>query len=399
MNNQTSDQQKSFTPRSPRKRDPGVRLALSPLAPTRSGVFAHLVNNAKIALYCFPCIILTISTIPACKSAEKPAQVADAKSDPYEDYPWLRPREDKTVASRDLARRPIDLEGTPWTSTTETPSTTDPKPPSGDVLGGLGKEMGLDDPAERRPANPKPIAAPLAPSKEEAEFDAWTIVIAAFTADFQEQSREGQAQAGLVRVRAVEGMSDAFVTTRGRSFMIAYGKYDSPESPKAKSDLKRIRAITIDGQRPFASSFLMPPPASTQAGSTPELDLLNARRMNGPQAKYTLQIGRYARSDFAPPSESERKEFRKLAEDAAAKLRKDGEQAFYYHGDTMSLVTIGLFNDADLPRKDRPASARLRDLQTRFPNNLLNGAGVRVHRQGEKGEGELAPSVVVATPE
>lgn len=401
MNNQTSDQQKSFAPRSAGKRDRRVRSAFPTPTPTRPGLFAHLFNSATIALYCFPFIILTISTIPACSSAEKPAPVSDSKPDPYEDYPWLRPREDKTVASSDLARRPIDLEGTPWAGDTATPGSgsTEPKPASGDVLGGLGKEMGFDGPAERRPANPKPAPAPLAHPKEEAEFDAWTIVIAAFTADTQEQSREGQAQAGLVRVRAVEGMSDAFVTARGRSFMIAYGKYDSPESTKAKSDLKRIRAITIDGQRPFAGSFLMPPAASAQAGSTPELDLLNARRMFGPQAKYTLQIGRYARGDFAPPSDSERKEFRTLAEEAAAKLRKDGEQAFYYHGDTMSLVTIGLFNDADLPRKDRPASARLRELQTRFPNNLLNGAGVRVHRPGEKGEGELAPSVVVATPE
>ena len=135
------------------------------------------------------------------------------------------------------------------------------------------------------------------------------------------------------------------------------------------------------------------------AGSTPELDLLNVRRLYGPQAKYTLQIGRYARNDFAAPSESERKEFRRLAEEAAAKLRKDGEQAFYFHAEMMSLVTVGLFNDADLPRKDHPASARLLDLQTRFPTSLLNGAGMRVRRSGETGEGQLVPSVVVATPQ
>ncbi|MFO0835327.1 MAG: hypothetical protein U0638_10170 [Phycisphaerales bacterium] len=348
-------------------------------------------------LYLFPFIILTISTVPSCKSAEKPAQAADTKADPYEDYPWLRPRGDKSVASSELARRPVDLEGTPWIGddgSPKTPGATGATPASGDVLGGLDKELGIG-----KPVNPKPVAAPVAPSKEEAEFDAWTIVIVAFTGDAQGQSREGQAQSALARVRGVEGMSDAFVTTRGRTFVVAYGKYDSPEASNAKSDLQRIRAIEIDGQRPFARSFLMPPSKVALAGSAPELDLLNARRMFGAQAKYTLQVGRYARSDFAPPGESERKEFRKLAEEAAAKLRKDGEQAFYYHGDTMSLVTIGLFNDADLPTKDRPASARLRDLQTRFPDNLLNGAGVRIRRPGEVGEGQLAPSVVVATPQ
>ncbi|MCC6968815.1 MAG: hypothetical protein IT434_01210 [Phycisphaerales bacterium] len=293
----------------------------------------------------------------------------------------------------------MDLEGTPWLGDGGANQNPGANNTPGDILGGLDEEIGLGKPDGTRPANPRPIAAPVAPPKEEAEFDAWTIVIAAFTTDSPQQSREGQAQAALARVRAVDGMDDAFVTTRGQSFMVAYGRYDGPDSSKAKNDLQRIRATEIDGQRPFVSSFLIPPPKAALAGSTPELDLLNARRMYGPGAKYTLQVGRYARNDFAPPRDSERQEFRKLAEDAAAKLRKDGEQAFYYHGDTMSLVTVGLFGDADLARKDRPASARLRDLQTRFPNNLLNGAGVRIRRPGEAGEGQLAPSVVVATPQ
>ncbi|MBL8760031.1 MAG: hypothetical protein JNL50_01895 [Phycisphaerae bacterium] len=324
-----------------------------------------------------------------CGSSPDPAAKVDANVDPYVDYPWLRPREDKTVASATLARRPMDLEGTPWTSDTGAP-----RPAAGDVLGGLDAELGLG------PANPRPApAAPPPPPKEEAEFDAWTIVIAAFTTDTAQASREGQAQATLSRVRSLESLSDAFVTTRGQSFMVAFGKYDSPESSRAKSDLQRIRAIEIDGQRPFSSSFLIPPPKAALAGSVPELDLLNVRRMYGPQAKYTLQVGRYAREDFARPSPSEREQFRKLAEEAAVKLRKDGDQAFYYHGDSMSMVTIGLFTDTDLPRKDRPSSALLRDLQVRFPHNLLNGAGVRVKRPGDPGEGQIAPCVVVSTPQ
>lgn len=402
MNNQTSDQQKSFAPRSAGKHDRHVRSAPPPSAPTRSGVFTHVVNGAKIALYFFPFIILTTLAAPGCESAQKPDQAAAAQTDPYEDYPWLRPREDVTTASGRLAQRPMDLEGTPWMADDGAPRGSGSGAPSsgaGDILGDLDKELGIGDPAEPRTAPLKPIAPPPAPASEEAEFDAWTIVIAAFTTDTPEQSREGQAQAALSRVHGVEGLDDAFITTRGQSFMVAFGKYDSPDSSKAKSDLQRIRAIQIDGQRPFASSFLIPPPKAALAGSTPELDLLNARRMYGPQAKYTLQVGRYAREDFQPASPSERKEFRKLAEEAAAKLRKDGEQAFYFHGETMSLVTVGLFSDADLPRKDRPASALLRDLQTRFPHNLLNGAGVRIRRAGEKGEGQLAPSVIVATPQ
>ncbi len=340
--------------------------------------------------------------ISGCQSVEKAAQSADVNADPYEDYPWLKPRESNAAASRELARRPVDLEGTPWIGddgarggSGSVAGTSN----NGDVLGGLDKELGLGDAAAQRPGNLRPISAPPAPGKDEAEFDAWTIVIAAFTTDSPEQSREGQAQTALVRIRAIEELRDAFVTRRGQSFMVAYGKYDAPDSSQAKSDLQRIRGLQVEGERPFAGSFLIPPSKAAMAGSTPELDLLNVRRMYGAQAKYTLQVGRYARGDFSPPGETERKEFRKLAEEAAAKLRKDGEQAFYYHGEAMSMVTVGLFGDADLPRKDRPASALLRDLQARFPHNLLNGAGVRIKRQGDKTEGAMAPSVVVATPQ
>jgi hypothetical protein len=340
--------------------------------------------------------MLTIIAVAGCGGSAKPVEVGDAKSDPYEDFPWLRPREDKTTGSTDLARRPMDLEGTPWAGEASAPAAGSGATAgrSGDKLGGLDEGLGLGSWVPSKPETPA-----VTPTREESEFDAWTIVIAAFTKDTPELSREGQAQAALSRVRGLEGLGDAFVTTRGKSIMLAYGRYDSPDSSRAKSDLQRIRGFQIEGQRPFAGSFLIPPPKSSRAGSTPELDLLNARRMFGPQAKYTLQIGRYARSDFAPPSESERKEFRKAAEEAAAKLRKEGEQAFYYHAETMSLVTIGLFGDADLPRKDRPASAALRELQARFPNNLLNGAGVRIRRAGDTGEGQLEQSLVVATPQ
>ncbi len=340
--------------------------------------------------------MLTLIGVTGCGGSAKPIQAGDAASDPYEDFPWLRPRVDKTTASTELARRPMDLEGTPWAGEASVPAAGSGAATarSGDALGGLDEGLGLGTSVPSKPETPA-----VTPTREESEFDAWTIVIAAFTTDTPELSREGQAQAALSRVRGLEGLGDAFVTTRGKSIMLAYGRYDSPDSSRAKSDLQRIRGLEVEGQRPFAGSFLIPPPRSSRAGSTPELDLLNARRTFGPRAKYTLQVGRYARADFAPPSESERKEFRKAAEDAAAKLRKEGEQAFYYHAETMSLVTIGLFDDADLPRKDRPASAALRELQARFPNNLLNGAGVRIRRAGDPGEGRLEPSLVVATPQ
>jgi hypothetical protein len=205
---------------------------------------------------------------------------------------------------------------------------------------------------------------------------AWTIIIYAFRGD-----EELQAPDALRRAQTEAGFKGAFLEKRGPATVIAYGRYGSPE--EAQKDLDRIHEteVTIQGEdgkpirgKPFRDAFLSPP--QDIKGSLPEYDLRNAKRLKGDWVLYTLQVGVYSREDKAP-TQKELEEFRKAAEQAVVQLRREGEQAYYYHGPMRSSVTIGLFGKEDYDPKSHLECAALRQLRKKFPYNLQNGAGVK----------------------
>lgn len=177
-----------------------------------------------------------------------------------------------------------------------------------------------------------------------------------------------------------------------RPALIVYGRYAEPGEDRAQSDLASIRAKEVEGRTPFARAIMVPT-GETAAATTPPArhDLRGAKKLLGPGAVYTLQIGVYAREDKRRPSASDREAFQKAAEQAVERLRREGEQAFFYHGPNGSMVTVGVFDDTDLDTSVTPPleSARLKAMRERHPNNLLNGRGVREMIRGE--DGELAP--------
>jgi hypothetical protein len=229
----------------------------------------------------------------------------------------------------------------------------------------------------------------------------WTIALAVLP-----KTETGRAQEALGRAREL-GLAQAHLQSRRSGWVVAYGRYDSPDSAAARRDLAMIKGLRAGELRPYAGALLLPPEQRAAAGSLPDLDLRNARRMYGKDARYTLQINAYARGDGGKPTPEELAQFRRLAEQGAQELRRQGERAFYYHGPNMSLVTVGIFTDADLAGNDfdelgrpvpRPESMALREARRKFPHMLLNGQGMRV-RTGGSGEGVLARSELVMIPD
>ncbi|MEI7656661.1 MAG: hypothetical protein WCK33_01195 [Phycisphaerae bacterium] len=248
-----------------------------------------------------------------------------------------------------------------------------------------------------------PVAVPAAsvagsdalPPKLPAGSKDWTIVIAGF----DKVAEVPQANAALARVRAQPGLAAAFLEERGKAVVVAYGKYPSLDAPAARADLDRIRGLSVEGGTPFAGAMLAPPVFDALPGTIPEYDLRNAKAQAGAEkAAYTLQVGVYCRLDDQEPSSKELAEFRKAAEKAAVEMRRQGEQAFYFHGPRRSMVTVGLFGveDYDL-RQSRLRSPAIARLMERFPHNLVNGAGVKRKRAGQA-EAVMDPSFVVAVP-
>jgi len=249
------------------------------------------------------------------------------------------------------------------------------------------------------------VLAPITGGPEGDESDKaqyWSIVIVAFTGDSQAEL----ASLGLVKARTEGGLPGAYAEKRDRATVIAYGRYESADDPQARADLEMIRSLKIDGGTPFATALLTPPAPQHLAGSLPDLDLRNAKRIFGKnKAIYTLQVAIYGRADRSPAAKEEIAEYRKAAEEAAVILRRDGELAFYYHAPERSMVTVGVFNEDDYDPVSRPGIEGFGLMQARekHPLNLLNGQGIREKIIGAQGDGpetyRMQPSMLVAVPE
>lgn len=257
------------------------------------------------------------------------------------------------------------------------------------------------DPIEARllfgddPAPPANAAAP-----KDGEGGGFTILLATVPPALRDRPEVMIAQVGDML-----GTSQArLLPAEGdRPARIVFGRYDDPASPRAQNDLKRVREIVRDGARPFGGAVLIP--EAVHAPSDERLarfDLRRARKQHGSEFVYTLQVGMYAREDTRRPSAPDLAAFRKAAEDAVERLRREGEQAFFFHGPNGSMVTVGLFNDGDFDSSVVPPleSSRLKEARTRHPHNLLNGRGVReVSRRADgQAEARLQESRLVLIP-
>jgi hypothetical protein len=244
---------------------------------------------------------------------------------------------------------------------------------------------------------PKRGAAPSDPAAAPALVDErWTVSLATFRGG---AGQAALAESSLERIRAVPMLREAFITPRGEATVISIGRFADPASPDAQDLLRRVRALEVQGSRPFAQAVLSPPPGG-QLGSRPEYNLLKAREQFGKSARVTLQVGIYGRDDLDRPAESDLAEARANAENAAAQLRREGELAFYYHGPRRSTVTVGVFSETDLgdPQKGVPMAPELAQLKKRFPNNLYNGQGIRERVPGLT-EPRMQESQTVRIPE
>jgi hypothetical protein len=199
------------------------------------------------------------------------------------------------------------------------------------------------------------------------------------------EGKKARKQADGLRDRLVDDMKIPGVWVwEGEGRAVVYrGRYPNPLIDDAARDLRQTRLIQVDGKRLFEDADVMPVGAGTSA-SIVEMDL---KRHSG---KHTLQIAVYDDA-FGP-------DFRNAAERAATELRKQGNEAYFYHGPNRSLVTVGLFDRADRDSVNgvEGYGERARLLQQKFPYNLVNGLTIKERRNGkELGE---QPSFLVEVP-
>lgn len=231
--------------------------------------------------------------------------------------------------------------------------------------------------------------------KDSASSSQWCIALASLRGP----ERDEAAPIALTKTQTAGKLPEAYLVRRTNAIVVAYGKYDGPDDPKAQADLKRVQEIVVDGLPPYAFAFLCPPEEEPKVGGSPEHNLLQAKKLYGEKALQTLQVAVYGREDLKNPTEKDLEECRKAAEIACARYRQDGELAFYYHGPRRSMVTIGVFDETDFdPQLKDYHSVRLLETKKRHPYNLYNGAAIRERRPGQK-EGRLQASTLVKIPD
>jgi hypothetical protein len=217
----------------------------------------------------------------------------------------------------------------------------------------------------------------------ETEREGWGIVLEFFSgAGHVERARERRDQ-----IARMIGRQDVFVRVRSKGSAVVLGSYPGPNDPAAHRDLERMQALVVNGQRPYARSYLAPPPPPPpDMGNVPELNLLSAKRLAGDRALYTLQV-----AVFESP---QRDKAKRAAEQFAVQLRQQGDMAFYYHGPTRSMVTIGIFGEEAYNTQSQQVSLQVQSLQRRFPYNLMNGTD-----KIQEGTGTPQPSMLVQIPD
>lgn len=212
----------------------------------------------------------------------------------------------------------------------------------------------------------------------------WGIVLT--VAEGQNHVTRGQQLAA--RFQQITGMEGFHAVNEGRKSVVYFGRYPKPGDDQAQRDLARLRQYAGRGVLPGHALMLSPIAPGVERGAS-----LDLRNVTGEEAVYTLQV-----AVFKPPYP----DYRQSAEDLARQYRQAGHQAYYYHGPSMSLVTVGVFTHAaarvatEGPRRGQPVyHKRIRtEFQGRFPHLLVNGEKVPV----ADGESSYSPTFLVRIP-
>ena len=175
-----------------------------------------------------------------------------------------------------------------------------------------------------------------------------------------------------VRVRHADDGSRVYYGRYLRRIDRLRGIRDIPEA--LRRDLEMIKELYDDrGRRIFLGARMVPMPIEDKG--PPEWNLENV------EGEYTLQVAVF----FAAP---EVPDFKQAAVSCARELRASGYEAYYHHGRSKSIVTVGVFGPGAVVRRgnviDYSDEVRALQRQENFAYNLTNGAVWTASVDGEQ---------------
>lgn len=189
----------------------------------------------------------------------------------------------------------------------------------------------------------------------------WAISVGIITGPGHREIAEQRRQ----QLAAATGLKDLWVSSGAARSEVLHGHYQGENDKAAAGDLRRWRDLLRQGVVDIPGVMLVP---THLAGSMPQYDLFQA----DPRAAYTLEIASFD-PGYGPT-------FRKAAEQAAATLRQQGVEAYYYHALDRSSVTIGAFPEQAVKQvfqrggqtPQTVIDPRVLALQKQYPHYLVN---------------------------
>jgi len=236
-------------------------------------------------------------------------------------------------------------------------------------------DLPIDRASQTRGSGPSDRRARVDPALMQ---DVWTALVAEYDAERNQQ----QALRLMRQLQSQPGVPPLWTHQHNDALAVYAGRFADPLSDRAQQQLAAIRAVEIDGKKPFGGvKFVNFASRAGNAsdrggGQSPGDQPLAEHDLKQFIGMYTLQVGFY--------DDSAGEGFREAAEEAVAKLREDGEEAYYYHGPNRSLICIGLFTEDDLSNQGGITvySRAIKELQERFPYNMANGRTL-IERRGD----------------
>ncbi len=229
-------------------------------------------------------------------------------------------------------------------------------------------------------------------SRSAIQRTGWTILLATFSGpDHQQEAARYRDQVSSA------GLSDAWVEPVASGTAVFYGQYPAVDDARAQEDLAAIKGMTLNGRRAFQASYLTRIPGDASASGLHAFDLRTVRQTwRTTRALYSLQIAAFE-------SEVGRDDRQRMdaAEQYAARLRAEGEEAYFYHGDRFSTVTVGVFGEDAIDMEAGGLLApEVMALREKYPHNIYNGREIVTKKHLPSGQvrESIQPSFLVLVP-
>jgi hypothetical protein len=263
--------------------------------------------------------------------------------------------------------------------------------PSDDVMGDASARSGVQSKGSSAGQSPRgagSTAASRSPAAGGSRDGRWSVILATFSG----ADHTGKATAFRQQlVSQYPELRDAAVRRLGQGSALVVGRFESASDASAQAELKRVKAIERNGQKPFAGAMLLRTASDALSGPPQPHDLRTLRaKFPNVRPLFSLQVAAWA---TLGDKKSSYDDMRVAAERYCAELRAKGHESWFLHDEDTetSIVTVGHFDRRAYDPKSTLFAPEVEDMMRAFPANLVNGEPLLIPIDPRNPSGKTKP--------